>query len=292
MLIPQLERDRITDHLLFTVLSQPQWSFLQLFHYYWPDLWLLPFDPSPSGCLGICRSSYLLQLLLGIFLAAPLILRSLPQLLQPLGFLLGKVDLIAQLLLQVHLFHLHCAVLLLGFVQPADNAGSWRRPGKAVPANLPRGTASKRKMKPPALRICSPYSATCLALMRQLRTNRNHVITLLIWTIILLPVTKAVKPRFRGIWILPSKVSWRQWRTREPGVLHSMGSQRVRHNLLTEQQQDVSHTQIITTTSLQGLSHLSSLQIVIYHTIISLGQVWTQRLRKGNKQQTKLRPEF
>jgi hypothetical protein len=51
--------------------------------------------------------------------------------------------------------------------------------------------ASKRKMKPPALRIYSPYSATCLALVRQLRISRNHVITLLTWTIILLPVTKA-----------------------------------------------------------------------------------------------------
>ena len=30
---------------------------------------------------------------------------------------------------------------------------------------------------------------------------------------------------------------WRQWETEEPGVLQSMGSQRVRHNLTTEQQQ-------------------------------------------------------
>lgn len=76
--------------------------------------------------------SYLLQLLLSIFLAAPLILGTLPQLLQPLGFLLGKVDLITQLLLQMDLFHLHCAVLLLGLVQPGGDAGSWRRPGKGA----------------------------------------------------------------------------------------------------------------------------------------------------------------
>ena len=30
---------------------------------------------------------------------------------------------------------------------------------------------------------------------------------------------------------------WRQWETEEPGVLQSMGSQRVRHNLTTEQQE-------------------------------------------------------
>ena len=30
-----------------------------------------------------------------------------------------------------------------------------------------------------------------------------------------------------------------QWRTRRPGVLQSMGSQRVRHDLVTEQQQRV-----------------------------------------------------
>ena len=30
---------------------------------------------------------------------------------------------------------------------------------------------------------------------------------------------------------------WEQWRTEEPGMLQSMGSQRVGHDLVTEQQQ-------------------------------------------------------
>ena len=33
--------------------------------------------------------------------------------------------------------------------------------------------------------------------------------------------------------------SGRQWKTRKPDVLQSMGSQRVRHNLVTEQQQQI-----------------------------------------------------
>ena len=39
--------------------------------------------------------------------------------------------------------------------------------------------------------------------------------------------------QWTGVWTN----SGRQWRTGEPGVLQSMGSQRVRHNLATEQQQ-------------------------------------------------------
>ena len=35
-------------------------------------------------------------------------------------------------------------------------------------------------------------------------------------------------------WVWPSSVRW--WRTGKPGVLHSMGSQRVRHDIMTEQQ--------------------------------------------------------
>lgn len=66
-------------------------------------------------------NSYLLQLFLGIFLAAPLILSTLPQLLQPLSFLLGNIDLITQLLLQMDLLYFHCAVLLLGLMEP----GGW-----------------------------------------------------------------------------------------------------------------------------------------------------------------------
>ena len=35
--------------------------------------------------------------------------------------------------------------------------------------------------------------------------------------------------------------SRREWRTREPGMLYSMGSQRIRHNLMTGQQQHLSN---------------------------------------------------
>ena len=35
--------------------------------------------------------------------------------------------------------------------------------------------------------------------------------------------------------------SRREWRTREPGMLYSMGSQRIRHNLITGQQQHLSN---------------------------------------------------
>lgn len=74
--------------------------------------------PALTHCVQECVISYLLQFLLSIFLATPLIFSALPQLLQSLGFLLGNVDLISQLLLQMDLLHLHCAVLFLGLVQP------------------------------------------------------------------------------------------------------------------------------------------------------------------------------
>ena len=35
--------------------------------------------------------------------------------------------------------------------------------------------------------------------------------------------------------------SRREWKTREPGMLYSMGSQRIRHNLMTGQQQHLSN---------------------------------------------------
>ena len=43
------------------------------------------------------------------------------------------------------------------------------------------------------------------------------------------------RQRMRWIWIWANP--GRQWRTEKPGVLHSLGSQRVRHDLGTEQQQ-------------------------------------------------------
>lgn len=77
-------------------------------------LWPHPYTPLEASSALV----YLLQLFLSVFLAAPLILSALPQLLQSLSFLLSKVDLIAQLLLQMDLLYFHCAVLLLGLVQP------------------------------------------------------------------------------------------------------------------------------------------------------------------------------
>lgn len=68
----------------------------------------------------------LLQLLLGVLLATQLVLGALAQLPQPLGLLLGRADLVPQLLLQVHLLHLHGAVLLLGNLQP-DNSSKNRK---------------------------------------------------------------------------------------------------------------------------------------------------------------------
>ena len=63
-------------------------------------------------------TQYLVQLLLCILLAAQLVLGALPQPLEPLCLLFGRVDLVPQLLLQVHLLHLHRAVLLLCNLQP------------------------------------------------------------------------------------------------------------------------------------------------------------------------------
>lgn len=148
--------------------------------------------PALTHCVQECVVSYLLQLLLSIFLATPLIFSALPQLLQSLGFLLGNVDLISKLLLQMDLFHLHCAVLLLGLVQPEGRWGSWRRPGKGVPATTPWVMASKRKLRAAALSTHSPYSADSLALLVQ--CQQKPVITaILILAILLLLVIKSVK---------------------------------------------------------------------------------------------------
>lgn len=64
---------------------------------------------------------YLLQLLLGVFLPASLVLSSLPELAEPLSFLLGRVDLAAELLLHLHLLHPDVVLLLLGLLQSEGN---------------------------------------------------------------------------------------------------------------------------------------------------------------------------
>lgn len=69
---------------------------------------------------------HLLQLLLCILLPAQLILSALPQLSQPMRLLLGDADLVLQLLLQVHLLHLHGAMLFLGLLQPAGQGDGSR----------------------------------------------------------------------------------------------------------------------------------------------------------------------
>lgn len=78
-------------------------------------------------------SAYLLQLLLGILLSAQLILRTLPQLSQPVRLLLGNADLVLELLLQMHLLHFHSAMLLLSLLQP--NAHTHMDP--LVPLGVP-----------------------------------------------------------------------------------------------------------------------------------------------------------
>ena len=67
-----------------------------------------------------CRPDtvYLFQLLLSVFLPAPLVPRALSKLSEPLSFLLGRVDLAPQLLLHFDLLHLDAALLLLSFLQP------------------------------------------------------------------------------------------------------------------------------------------------------------------------------
>ena len=51
----------------------------------------------------------------------------------------------------------------------------------------------------------------------------------------------------------------RQWRTEKPGVLHSMGSQKVRHNWVTEQQQQYFGSIQTTTVSKAVILELFSL---------------------------------
>ena len=54
-------------------------------------------------------------------------------------------------------------------------------------------------------------------------------------------ITNSMDMNLSNLWeIVKDKGTWcagMSWRTREPGVLQSMGSQRVRHDLVTEQQQ-------------------------------------------------------
>lgn len=81
-------------------------------------------------CLGVnphhgwTRSSNLLQLLLRVLLPAPLVLRPLAELPQPMRLQLGRVDLAPQLLLHPHLFHLNAALLLLRLMQPEGQSES------------------------------------------------------------------------------------------------------------------------------------------------------------------------
>lgn len=69
---------------------------------------------------SISKWSHLVKFLLGILLSAQLIFGSLPEPLQPLRLLFGSIDLVSELLLQVHLLHLHRAMLFLSDLQPEE----------------------------------------------------------------------------------------------------------------------------------------------------------------------------
>ena len=82
--------------------------------------------PVLAGVLSYVSASiwlnpYLLQFLLSVFLPAQFVLGALTQFSEPVCLLLGDADLILQFLLQVHLFHLHRAMLLLSLLQSATH---------------------------------------------------------------------------------------------------------------------------------------------------------------------------
>lgn len=68
--------------------------------------------------------NHLFELFFSILLSTQFVLRALAKLPQPLGFLLSRVDFVPQLLLEGHLLHFNCAVLLLGNLQPAKTANT------------------------------------------------------------------------------------------------------------------------------------------------------------------------
>lgn len=100
----------------------PPWKFTLSADFHCSFFVCLPTNSMFKSHSSLC--SYLIQLFFSVFLATQFVLRALPQLPQAVGFLLCCVDLIPQLLLQVHLLHFHCAVLLLGDLQPENNEGN------------------------------------------------------------------------------------------------------------------------------------------------------------------------
>ena len=66
-------------------------------------------------------------------------------------------------------------------------------------------------------------------------------------------------------WVWANSRSW--WWTGWPGMLHSMGSQRVRHNLVSEQQQKLSNTSIIKIPNNASLCFL--MHSLVKHLVLS-----------------------
>ena len=82
----------------------------------------------------------------------------------------------------------------------------------------------------------------------------------------------------RWTWVWPNFRSW--WRTGKPGILQSMGSQRVRYNLVTEQQQYwMKYKSVIM--NINTKLTLPVISANVFLSVLSLMNIWKSTMWMG-----------